>query len=42
VGQRKPMAWDVTVPDTHAESHIVSTAAKPGGAASIYDSTEQD
>jgi len=29
----KPMAWDVTVPDTYAESHIGSTAAKPGGAA---------
>jgi len=28
------MAWDVTVPDTYAESHIgSSTAAKPGGAA---------
>ena len=25
--------WDVTVPDTYAESHIGSTAAKPGGAA---------
>jgi len=29
----KPMAWDVTVPGTYAESHIGSTAAKPGGAA---------
>ena len=27
------MAWYVTVPDTYAESHIGSTAAKPGGAA---------
>ena len=27
------MAWDVTVPDTYAESHIGSRAAKPGGAA---------
>ena len=27
------MAWDVTVPDTYAESYIGSTAAKPGGAA---------
>ena len=26
------MAWDVTVPDTYAESHIGSTAAKPGRA----------
>ena len=22
----KPMAWDVTVPDTYAESHIANTA----------------
>ena len=29
----KPMAWDVTVPDTYAESHIGSTATKPGAAA---------
>jgi len=27
------MAWDVTVPDTYAESHIGSTAAKPGAVA---------
>jgi len=31
--KEKPMAWDVTVPDTYAESHIGSTAAKPGAAA---------
>jgi len=29
----KPMAWDVTVPDTYAESHIGSIATKPGAAA---------
>jgi len=29
----KPVAWDVTVPDTYAESHIGSTATKPGAAA---------
>jgi len=29
----KPMAWDVTVPDTYAESHTGSTATKPGAAA---------
>jgi len=29
----KPMAWDVTVPDTYAESHIGSTVTKPGAAA---------
>jgi len=29
----KPMAWDVRVPDTYAESHTGSTAAKPGAAA---------
>jgi len=29
----KPIAWDVTVPDTYAESHIGNTATKPGAAA---------
>ena len=29
----KPMAWDVTVPDTYAESHIGNTTTKPGAAA---------
>jgi len=29
----KPVAWDVTVPDAYAESHIGSTATKPGAAA---------
>jgi len=29
----KTMAWDVTVPDTDAESHTGSTATKPGAAA---------
>ena len=29
----KPMAWDVTVSDTYAESHIGNTATKPGAAA---------
>jgi len=29
----KPMAWDVTVPGTYAESHIGSIATKPGAAA---------
>jgi len=29
----KPMAWNVTVPDTYAESHIGSTTTKPGAAA---------
>jgi len=29
----KPMAWDATVPDTYAESHIGSTATKQGAAA---------
>jgi len=27
------MAWNVTVPDTYAESHIGSTTTKPGAAA---------
>ena len=33
--REKPMAWDVTVPvpDIYAESHISSTATKPGAAA---------
>ena len=26
----KPMAWDVTVPDTYAESHISNTAREAG------------
>ena len=29
----KPLAWDVTVPDTYAESHLANTAATPGAAA---------
>ena len=29
----KPMAWDVTVPDTYAESHISSTVVKAHAAA---------
>jgi len=29
----KPMAWDVTVPDIYAESHIGNTATEPGAAA---------
>ena len=33
MGQRKAMAWDVTVPDTYAESVIGNTATKPGAAA---------
>jgi len=31
--RQKPMAWDVTVPDAYMESHICSTATKPGAAA---------
>jgi len=27
------MTWDVTVPDTYSESHIVNTATKPDAAA---------
>ena len=29
----KPMAWDVTVPDTYAKSHIGATACTEAGAA---------
>jgi len=28
-----PMAWDITVPDTYAESHISSTVVKAAAAA---------
>jgi len=27
----KPLAWDVTVPDTHADSHLADTATTAGG-----------
>jgi len=29
----KPLAWDVTVPDTYAESHIANTVSTQGAAA---------
>ena len=29
----KPMAWDVTVPDTYAQSHLDSTSQQAGAAA---------
>ena len=29
----KPLAWDITVPDTYAESHIADTVSTPGAAA---------
>jgi len=29
----KPLAWDVTVPDTYAESHVANTVVTPGAAA---------
>ena len=29
----KPMAWDVTIPDTFAESHLLETSITPGAAA---------
>ena len=29
----KPMAWDVTVADTYAESHLASTTLAAGAAA---------
>ena len=31
--REKPMAWDMTVPDTYAESHTGSTTTEPGAAA---------
>jgi len=30
---RKPAAWDVTVPDTFADSHLEATSAQSGSAA---------
>jgi len=32
-GTCKPLAWDVTIPDTYAESHIANTSMTPGAAA---------
>ena len=29
----KTLSWDVTVPDTYAESHIISTSTEAGAAA---------
>ena len=29
----RPLAWDVTVPDTYADSHVVNTAGEEGAAA---------
>ena len=29
----KPLAWDVTIPDTYAESHIADRVSTPGAAA---------
>ena len=29
----KPLAWDITVPDTYAKSHLQDTACRPGAAA---------
>jgi len=29
----RPLAWDVTVPDTYANAHVVNTAREAGGAA---------
>ena len=31
----KPLAWDVNVPDTYAESNIISTSAEAGAAAKL-------
>ena len=29
----RPLAWDVTVPDTYADAHVVNTAKEAGAAA---------
>jgi len=31
----KPLAWDVTVPDTYADAHVSSTAMENGAAVSL-------
>jgi len=33
---RRPASWDVTVPDTNAESHIANIAITPGAAAHTF------
>ena len=37
----KPMAWDVTVPDTYAESHISSTVVKAGAHRAAQNKTDK-
>jgi len=29
----RPLAWDVTVPDTHTDAHVVNTVREAGAAA---------
>jgi len=36
----KPLAWDVTVPDTYADSHLADTATTAGAAADKAASNE--
>ena len=36
----KPLAWDVTVPDTYADSHINSTSITAGAAANHAETTK--
>ena len=36
----KPLAWDVTVPDTYADSHINMTSSEAGAAATQVASTK--
>jgi len=37
----KPLAWDVTVPDTYADSHLADTATMAGAAADKAASTKE-
>jgi len=37
----KPLAWDVTVPDTNADSHLADTATMAGAAADKAASTKE-
>jgi len=38
----RPLAWDVTVPDTYADAHVVNTAREAGAAANQPCSDQQE
>jgi len=33
MGERKALAWDITVPDTFADAHVINSAREAGAAA---------